>query len=291
MEITLPVLGQMLLIGGLIGSIYGAVAMGFSLIFGVARIVNFAHAGFVVWAMYAVFAAVSNNLMGPYWAGLVALPVFFVLGYLLQKTVMARVSEMTEEMHIIFTFGLLIVLSNIAQFFFGTDVRFLPSSGRAVEFGGVVLQREILVGGGLAVASAWGLHLFLTRTWTGKAIRASSDNRLGAALIGLRVRDLAKIAMALSLALAALAGTMLITFTTLYPLRSFELAILAFIVVVLGGMQNVLASFFAGVVLGILEGFGTLFFSPSLAQLLIYILIFAILLVRPQGLFNRSVET
>lgn len=288
MEFSLSVVGQMLLTGALMGSIYGAVAMGFSLIFGVAKIVNFAHAGIVVWVMYGVLVAMRSGVAHPYIAGLVAIPLCYVIGHGVQRTLMARVSAMSDDMQIIYTFGLLLVLTYMAQFFFGPDVHFLPTSGRSVEFGGVVLQVETIVAGALATGSAVALHIFLSRTWLGKAIRASADNRRGATLIGLDVVRLSRVAMALSFVLAALAGTILITVTTFYPLRAFELAVLAFVIVVLGGLENVFASFIAGVLIGILEAVGTLIFSPSTAQLAIYALIFALLLVRPQGLGRRQ---
>lgn len=289
MELSASVLGQMLLSGTLMGGIYGAVAMGFSLIFGVAKIVNFAHAGIVLWVMYGVLVAARSGVAHPYVAGAVAIPIFYALGHLVQRTLMARVSAMSDDMQIIYTFGLLLVLTYMAQFFFGPDVYYLPSSGLSVEFAGVVLQVEMVVAGVLALGSALALHAFLSHTWLGKAIRASADNRLGATLIGLDVARLSRVAMALSFALAALAGTMLMTFTTLYPLRGFELAVLAFVVVVLGGLQNVFASFVAGVLIGIFEAVGTLVFSPSIAQMAIYVLIFAVLLVRPEGLIRMRV--
>jgi len=120
MELAPAVIGQMLVTGVLVGSIYGAVAMGFSLIFGVVRIVNFAHAGGVVWAMYAVFLVASSGVAGPYLATALVIPVFFGLGYVLQRALMVRIADMTEEMHIVFTFGLLLVLTYLAQFAFGT---------------------------------------------------------------------------------------------------------------------------------------------------------------------------
>lgn len=288
MEYSPSVLGQMLFTGALMGSIYGAVAMGFSLIFGVAKIVNFAHGGVVVWVMYGVFLAARSGVAHPYVAGLVAIPLCYLIGHGVQRTLMARVSAMSDDMQIIYTFGLLLVLTYMAQFFFGPDVHYLPTSGRSVEFGGVVLQAETIIAGALALGSALALHGFLSRTWLGKAIRASADNRRGAMLIGLDVTRLSRVAMALSFALAALAGTILITVTTFYPLRAFELAVLAFVIVVLGGMDNVFASFVAGVLIGMLEALGTLIFSPSIAQMAIYALIFAVLLVRPQGLLSRQ---
>jgi branched-chain amino acid transport system permease protein len=286
--VPLSVIGQMLVSGILVGCIYGAVAMGFSLIFGVVRIVNFAHAGAVVWAMYVVFLVVSGGLAGPYVATAGAVSLFFVLGYLLQRLLMVRIVDMTEEMHIIFTFGLLLVLTYLAQFFFGPDVRYLPPSGKYLEFGGVVVQRELVIGGAISSLGALGLQLALARTWLGKAIRASADNRRGAVLTGLDVRHLTRVAMAVSVASAALAGGLLATFTTIYPLRALELAILAFLIVVLGGMRSPLGSFGAGVIVGVLDGAGTLLLSPSLAQVLIHGLIFAALLVRPQGLWGRK---
>lgn len=288
MEFSPSVIGQMLLTGALMGSIYGAVAMGFSLIFGVAKIVNFAHGGVVVWVMYGLLVAARGGLAHPYVAGLVAIPLCYLIGYGVQRTLMARVSGMSDDMQIIYTFGLLLVLTYMAQFFFGPDVHYLPTSGRSVEFGGVVLQAETILAGALALGSALALHAFLSRTWLGKAIRASADNRRGATLIGLDVDRLSRVAMALSFALAALAGTILITVTTFYPLRAFELAVLAFVIVVLGGLDNVFASFVAGVLIGMFEAVGTLIFSPSIAQMAIYTLIFAVLLIRPHGLLSRQ---
>jgi branched-chain amino acid transport system permease protein len=237
--------------------------------------------------MYGVLVAVRSGIAHPYVAGLVAVPLCYVIGHGVQRTLMARVSAMSDDMQIIYTFGLLLVLTYMAQFFFGPDVHFLPSSGLAVEFGGVVLQVETIIAGALALGSALALHAFLSHTWSGKAIRASADNRRGATLMGLDVVRLSRVAMALSFALAALAGTILVTVTTFYPLRGLELAVLAFVVVVLGGMDNVFASFVAGVLIGMLEALGTLLFSPSIAQMGIYAMIFAVLLIRPQGLIRR----
>lgn len=288
MELSLSVIGQAVVSGVLVGSIYGAVAMGFSLIFGVVRIVNFAHAGAVLWAMYGVFWAVHLGVAGPYLAAAVAVPVFFVLGHGLQRALLGRIAEMTDEMHIIFTFGLLLVFMYLAQFFFGPDVRYLQFTTKPFTLAGVVVQRELLYGGAAAVLAVIALHVFLARTWLGTAIRASADNRRGAVLVGLDVRRLTRVAMAISTASAALAGSLLATFTTVYPLRAFELAILAFLVVVLGGMKSLPGSFGAGVIVGLLDSLGTFLFSPSLAQLMIHVLIFATLLVRPQGLWGRT---
>ncbi len=288
MELSATALAQALVTGALVGSLYGAVAMGFSLIFGVARIANFAHAAAVVWAMYGVFWAVHTAVLGPYVATALAMPVFFGVGFLLPRALVARVSEMAEEMQIVFTFGLLLVLMYLMQFFFGADVRYLQFSTRPITAGGVVVSREILVGGAIALLALIALQLFLHHTWYGTAIRASADNRRGAILTGLDVRRLIRTAMALSAALAALAGGLLATFTTVYPLRAFELAVLAFLVVVLGGIRNVAGAFGAGVIIGLLDSLGTLTLGPSLAQLLIHVLIFACLLVRPQGLWGEK---
>jgi branched-chain amino acid transport system permease protein len=287
MNFTFSILGQMLLTGCLMGCIYGTVAIGFSLIFGVAKIVNFAHAGFVMWVMYGVFYFSHLGWMSPYVTGLISLPTFFILGYVVQGSVMSKVSLMSEDMQIVYTFGLLLVLTYMAQFFFGPDVLYLPASGVSFEFWEIIIQKEILLAGILGLVGAFCLHTFLSKTWIGKAIRASADNRRGAILTGLKVQHLSRITMGISLAFAALAGSMMMTFTTLYPLRSLELAILAFLIVVLGGLQNVFAAFLAGVVIGILEAVGTLLFSPTMAQLIIYIFVFFLLLFRPQG-FARS---
>lgn len=281
-------LEQALVTGALIGSLYGAVAMGFSLIFGVVRIANFAHAGVVVWAMYGVFWAVHLAVVGPYVATALAVPLFFAAGLLLQRTIFSRISETTEEMQIIFTFGFLLVLMYLMQFFFGSDVRYLPFATKPFTVAGVIIQREVLYGGLVSLLALVALQLFLGRTWLGKAIRASADNRRGAVLAGLDVRRLTRTAMALSAALAALAGGLLATFTTVYPLRAFELAVLAFLIVVLGGIKNVAGAFGAGVIVGLLDSLGTLTLGPSLAQLLIHGLIFACLLVRPQGLWGQK---
>jgi branched-chain amino acid transport system permease protein len=262
--------------------------MGFSLIFGVARVVNFAHAGAVLWAMYGVFWTVNTGLAGPYLATVVAVPVFFVLGHGLQRALLGRIAEMAEEMHIVFTFGLLLVFMYLSQLFFGPDVRYLQPSSAPFAVGGVVVQREMLYGGVVSILAVVGLHLFLTRTWLGTAIRASADNRRGAVLVGLDVRRLTRVAMAVSTASAALAGGLLATFTTIYPMRAFELAILAFLIVVLGGMKSVPGAFAAGVIVGLLDAVGTFVWSPSVAQLGIHALIFATLLVRPQGLWGRK---
>ena len=279
---------QAVVTGALIGSLYGAVAMGFSLIFGVVRIANFAHAGLVVWAMYGVFWAVHLAVAGPYVATALAVPLFFAVGLLLQRTLFSRISETTEEMQIIFTFGFLLVLMYLMQFFFGSDVRYLSFATKPFTAGGVIIQREVLYGGLVSALALVALQLFLGRTWLGKAIRASADNRRGAVLAGLDVRRLTRTAMALSTALAALAGGLLATFTTVYPLRAFELAVLAFLIVVLGGIRNVAGAFGAGVIVGLLDSLGTLTLGPSLAQLLIHGLIFACLLVRPQGLWGQK---
>jgi branched-chain amino acid transport system permease protein len=281
-------MAQMLVTGVLVGSLYGAVAMGFSLIFGVARVVNFAHAGAVLWAMYGVFWTVQTGLAGPYVATAVGVPVFFVLGHALQRTLLGRIAEMAEEMHIVFTFGLLLVLMYLTQFFFGPDVRYLSGSSRPFALGGVIVQREVLYGGVVSMLAVAGLHLFLTRTWLGTAIRASADNRRGAVLVGLDVRRLTRVAMAVSTASAALAGGLLATFTTVYPMRAFELAILAFLIVVLGGMRSVPGAYAAGIIVGLLDSLGTFVASPSIAQLGIHALIFLTLLVRPQGLWGRN---
>jgi branched-chain amino acid transport system permease protein len=285
-----PLLWQACVSGLLIGGVYALVALGLTLIFGVLRIINFAHGALMMLGMYATFFLHARLGLDPYLSILVVGPAFFLAGVALERVIIEPNVEAPESNQLLLTLGVALFLENGALALFGADPRSLrlPYGGRGFLLGDAVVNVPRLVAFAGSVALALSLWLFLKHTDTGKAIRAAAEEREGARLVGIDIRRLYAVAFGLGAAVVAVAGSLVTPFLYVAPDVGDVFNILAFVIVVLGGMGSFIGALLGGFVVGLAESFGAALLPGSLKQLPIFALFVLTLLFRPNGLFGRG---
>ncbi len=274
--------------GLLIGGIYTLVASGLTLIYGVLHIINFAHGSLLMLAMFGVYFLLTKLGVDPYLSLVVMVPAMFALGYVLYRGLIGKLAQGKDENILLITLGLSILIENLALMFFKGDTRTISVSysDRMVELGPLLLSFPKIVSFVAAMALCALLGLFIQRTDTGKAIRAVAKERMGARLVGIDVDRVFAISYGIGLATLGAAACLLMPIFYVSPTTGHVFVIVAFTVVVLGGMGSFLGAIVGGLIVGLTESFGGLFLGESLGQIGISLIFILILLLRPQGLFG-----
>lgn len=280
-------------IGGLLtGGIYALIAMGLSLQYGVARVLNIAHGEFIMlgafttWTLYTVFGI--NPLLTLAMIG----PVVFAVGFLLHRTMFTRlrVAAPNQDVYVsnsmLATFGLMYIIQNLALLGWGADLRSYTFLASGVSIFGATFAANRLVSLGFAVGIGLGFYIFLARTRMGKAIRSASQDPATAGLMGVNISRVLALCFGLGAVMAALAGTLLSMRIPITPTMGMNYTVIALIVVVLGGMGSIPGGFIGGFILGII---GTIvnYIEPSLSMAAYYFIFMLLLLVRPKGIFGK----
>jgi branched-chain amino acid transport system permease protein len=288
--IGLDAILQTCLSGLFMGSVYALIAIGFTLVFGVTNIVNFAHGHLVMGAMFVTYLLFKTANVDPYVSLIVVLPLFFALGALLYTVVIQRIVEAPHSAHMMVTLGLLIFFENVANFFFGSDLRGITTTYTTSSFivGDISIPIARLGAAAVSLAAVVLLALFLHRTSLGKAIRASANNREGAALVGIDVGRVYLIAFSLGTAAAALAGAVIMPFSLVSPFVGGEFILKAFVIAVLGGLGSVAGALVGGLLIGFVEALSSLYISASLGNAIVFAILIAVLLYRPWGIFGQA---
>jgi branched-chain amino acid transport system permease protein len=275
--------------GVFLGAIYALVALGLTLIYGVLHIINFAHGAILMLAMYAVFFAWHFLGVDPYLAMLIVVPGAFVFGYGLQRCVIGQTSHGRDEIILLVTLGISIIIENAALFFFTANERSVqvPYDLDGIDLGVTfAVYPELLALGGSLLFTLI-LWLFMTRTDMGKAIRGVAKERQGARLVGINVEHIFAVTFGLGTALVAVAASLLVATYTVHPQSGYLFVLIAFTVVVLGGMGSFVGALVGGFIIGITEQLGRLFLGESLGLITISIIFILILMFRPTGLFGQ----
>jgi len=280
---------NLLSIGILLGGIYALVALGLNLIFGVIRVVNFAHGELVMLGMYGAWACSKLLKVDPYVTLLAVLPALFVLGLLIQRFVIQPLQN-EHMMQMFATFALLTIAQNAVLVLTRGEGQSVNTAlaGMAVELGDVRLTATRLVILGSVTAIALGLHLFLNRTLLGKSIRAVTQDRAAARLMGIHVERTFAITFGIGAALAGLAGVLLAPIYTLSPGIGGNFIFAAFAVVVLGGLGSVAGAYAGGMIVGVVESFAGFYIDPELKQAVWFLIFLAVLVFKPSGLFGQK---
>jgi branched-chain amino acid transport system permease protein len=274
--------------GLLMGGIYTLVASGLTLIYGVLHIINFAHGSMLMLAMFGVYFLLTKAGVDPYLSLIVMVPAMYALGYLLYKHMIGRLSLGRDENILLITLGLSILIENLALMFFKGDSRTvsLSYSDKMFEVGPLLLGMPKVISFCAAMVLCAVLGLFITRTDTGKAIRAVAKERMGARLVGIDVERIFAVSFGIGLATLGAAACLLMPIFYVSPSSGHVFVIVAFTVVVLGGMGSFLGAVLGGLIVGLTESFGGLFLGESLGQIGISLIFILILLFRPSGLFG-----
>ena len=274
--------------GLLIGAVYALVALGLTLIYGVLHIINFAHGALLTAAMFAAFFAYRVLGIDPYLAAFLLAPAFFAIGYALQRCVIGPASHGDDRNMLLVTLGLAVIIENALLFAFRADTRTIDLSYAfgGLDLGFVFLSWPRLIGFGAMFVVALALWLIMGVTDTGRAIRAVAKEKLGAELAGIDVAHIYAVTFGLGTACVAIAACLLIPSYYVNPSAGNAFVLVAFTIVVLGGMGSVPGALIGGLVIGVAENLSSLFFGESLGQIGIFVLFIVVLLVRPSGLFG-----
>ncbi len=287
MDLTFVVQG--LLNGLLFGGVYSLMAIGLTLIFGVMRVINFAHGDMMIWGMYLAWLLATRLGVDPYLGFVACAAVLFVFGLLVQRSLVDRIVDAPHEMQILLMLGVALVLENVALSIFGPDPQRVrsPLALSTVWLGPVFVDVARLVTFGVAVGLTLALYLFLTRTDVGKTVRAAADNGYGALVVGIDVRRVYAVAFGVGAACVGAAGALVAPILPFSPSAGLTASVSSFNIVIIGGMGSLVGAFVGGLLVAVAESLGAVFLSPSLKELVSFSLMILILLFRPTGLFGR----
>lgn len=284
---------QVTVSGILLGGIFALMSAGLNIIFGVVRIINFAHGELVMLGMYATFFLNNRFAVDPYLSILIVAPALFLVGVVIQRLVIQPILDASAISKIFATVGLSLVLLNLALILFGGDFRSVNTSysDTTISLGGVNVSLTRFVAFVVALILFAGLFCLLRYTFLGKAFQAVAEDRSTAQLMGIRVQRLYLLAFGLGAALAGVAGALLMPFSSVYPTVGVTYTLVAFVVVVLGGLGNMTGTLLAGLLIGLTESFSATFISPALSTAIYFVIFVLVLLVRPSGLFGKGKGT
>jgi branched-chain amino acid transport system permease protein len=276
------------------GAVYALIALGLTLIYGVLHIINFAHGASLMMALYGVYALKERWGIDPYVALPLMVPAMFVLGYAMQRIVINRASHGKDENILLVTLGLSIVMENFALLFFKSDTRTIETAytlttvaiGPEAAQVMVSLPKLVAFAGALVVSAL--LIVILQRTDLGRAIRAVAKEKQGARLMGIDVEHVYAMCFGLGLACLGAAACFLLPAYYVNPQVGNGFVLVAFTVVVLGGMGSFAGALLGGLLIGVVESFGGLFLGESLGQVGIFVIFIGVLLLRPEGLFGAK---
>ena len=282
---------QSLISGILTGGVYALAAMGMSLVFGVMNISNFAHGDLMMLGMYLAYFTFTLFHVDPFLSLLLVMPTAFVFGYLLEKIFIQRVLDHPHQNQILLTVGLGLIMSNTALLAFTSDPKILTTSYSSSSFtlpGEISVSEPLLFSFMITCAITAVLYLFLSRTKTGMALRATSQNREAAQLMGINVSRIGAIAFGIGTLLAATAGALISPTYYIHPLAGHSFLLKSFTICVFGGLGSVIGATVGGLVIGVVEALSSSYLSTDWKDVVVFTLFLAVLLLRPQGLFGKK---
>lgn len=275
--------------GLLTGLVYGLMALGLSVIFGVVRVVNFAHGEMMTVAMYAATVLFAAFKLDPFVAMLPVAAAFFVFGYALQAGFINPFITRPEHSQFMLLVAMAIIVVNGLLMIFGPDAHNVQVDYQleSFEIGPVLVDKARLFAALAAVVAAAALFAFFRFTLTGKAIRACADNYLGAKVVGLNVKHLYSLTFGLGAVCVAIAGCAMVVLVDVTPPLGPAYTLLAFVIVIVGGLGSMGGALLGGVLIGVSEALAGLFIVPSAKSMFSFGLLILVLLFRPQGLLGR----
>lgn len=277
--------------GLMFGAIYALVALGLTLIYGVLHIINFAHGALLMLALYATFYLFSLAGIDPYISLLIVVPGSFFFGYALYRWGIGKLAHGRDQNILLITLGLAIVFENGALFFFSADQQTIdvPYAYESLDLGFVFLALPKVISFFASLAICLLLWLLMAKTDMGRAIRAVAKERQGARLVGINVEHVFALSYGIGIACLGAAGCLLLPSFYVDPSTGNIFVIIAFTIVVLGGMGSFVGALVGGFIIGITESVGGLYLGESLGQIGISLIFILILLFRPTGLFGAKV--
>lgn len=279
---------QVLINGILLGGIYGLVALGLNLIFGVMKVINFAQGAFLMLGMYSSYWIFQYSGLTPYTSFIISGALLFIIGVVVQRLILQSALTAPEHNQLLITFGLMLVIENLAMVLWTPDFKSIDFEGKSniITIFNTNIHEPKLVVFIFTVILTIIFYAFLRYTYLGKAIRATANDLQGALLVGINVKKINMIAFGLGVALAGIGGALISTYITINPTVGSLFILKAFVVVVLGGLGNLFGALIGGIIIGITESFGGVFLPGSLKDLATFVIFIIVLLFKPTGIFG-----
>jgi branched-chain amino acid transport system permease protein len=273
----------------ILGGIYALIAVGLTLIFGVMRVVNFAHGEFLMLGMYVAFWAFALLHVDPYVMLVIALPLFLAGGWVSYRLIMRPVIQASHNVQVFTTVGLSIALQNLALVLWTGDSRFVRTEYYAVvvRFAGAAFNLAQIVAFSIAVACTIALFAFMRWSYTGKVMRATAQDRHASSLMGIDTDRVYALTWAVGIACVGVAGVLLAPIYPVYPTAGLQFVLIAYVAVVLGGLGDMAGALLASLIVAAVEVVGSYVIGTAWKEVLYLVLFIAILIVRPAGLFGQ----
>jgi branched-chain amino acid transport system permease protein len=287
---TAELVANVAIAGVLTGLVYGLMALGLSVIFGVVRVVNFAHGEMMTIAMYAATVLFAALGLDPFFAVLPVAAAFFAFGYVLQAGLINPFVTRPEHSQFMLLVAVAIIMVNALLMMFGPAARNvqLDYQLESFELGALLFDKARVYAAATAVVAALGLFAFFRFSLPGKAIRACADNHMGARVVGLNVRKLYALTFGLGSICVAVAGCAMVLLVEVTPPLGPAYTLLAFVIVIVGGMGSMGGALLGGVLIGLSEALAGLLIAPSAKSMFSFGLLILVLLFRPQGLLGKK---
>ncbi|MBP5263514.1 MAG: branched-chain amino acid ABC transporter permease, partial [Lachnospiraceae bacterium] len=281
---------QSLIDGLLMGGVYALAALGVSLIFGVMKITNFAHGALITVGMFIAYLIFSTLGISPYASLPVTIIVMFLIGYGLQRITINPIINAPSHNQLLLTQGISIVLENLLLVIFTANYKsvLLPGFDKAIRLGAFSINKPKLIAFGLVVVASLGVYLLLQKTDVGHAISATSVQREGATLMGIKVEKINAVAFGIGVACAGVAGALLAPIQYISPTVGGGFQLKCFVIAVFGGLGNIWGAVVAGLIIGVVESLAALLLGGSWSEMVIYLIFILVLLFKPTGLFGKK---
>lgn len=282
-------LAPSIIMGILLGGLYAMIALGLSMVFGVMKLINVAHGDLVIFGSYFAFAIMTYVGMDPILSLVIGIPLLFVVGFFIQKFLMARAFRLSMEAPLLIAIGISLVLENTYQIVFTPMSRGLSTSYsmESLTMGEIYIPLVYLLSFSVAIVVMFALGSFLKRTYIGQAIIAASQDAGSAQLMGINTTRIFAFTFGIASAIAAVAGVFLGLTFPFTPVSGIQFLIIAFGVVILGGLGSIIGTFVGGIILGLAQTLAAQYISASMQMLFLYVIVLVLLAVRPRGLFGR----
>lgn len=281
---------QSMISGILIGGVYALIGIGLTIIFGVMRIINFAHGDLLMVGMYMTYYLFTLIHIDPFISIAITIPLMFLFGAFLQKVFINPVLGALPQNQILLTIGLGLVMSNTVMLAFTSDYKILTTTYSSASFNvlGISVSTPLLISFAITIAITAILYWFLYQTDTGQAVRATAQDRGAAQLMGINVKRMSIIAFGLGASLAGAAGSLISPTYYIFPQVGSVFTLKAFVITVLGGMGSIVGATLGGVLIGIAESVGGVYFGSGWKDVIVFILFLLVLLFKPSGLLGTS---
>lgn len=287
---NLTVLLQALISGILVGGVYALIGIGLTIIFGVMRVINFAHGDLMMVGMYLTYYLFTLAGIDPFVSIAISIPLMFLFGGILQKVFINRILGTLPQNQILLTIGLGLIMSNAMMLAFTSDYKILTTSysSGSITLGGISISQPLAVSFIITAAITVFLYWFLMKTDTGQAIRATAQDREAAQLMGINVTRMSSIAFGIGTALAGTAGALISPTYYIFPQVGSAFTLKAFVITVLGGMGSIIGATLGGIIIGIVESVGAVTISSDWKDVLVFSIFLLVLLIKPSGLMGKS---